>query len=188
MADSHILLPVDPVPGGTKIDAEELTVGVVTVKRERDQISGRGALEIADVRNADPGATDYGIIVRTSLARSPITDALTASALAAGASANLDGTAVGVGKSGKLHKVYVGSTAPCKWAILLRDGAVLISVGVLFTGGISSNDPTREWVPPDKSFDTIVYGNGDENFRVVATNLDGSHAADVYTTIYWDEV
>lgn len=116
----------------------------------------------------------------------PVRDALSSSALAAGASVDLTGTAVAASKTGKLRRVYLASTAGLvKWIIKLRDGAVETNVGVAFT---TQSEPTFQWEPPQDSEDQIVYASGDENFRVTATNLDQENAADVYATIYWAEV
>ena len=46
------------------LDTESLTVGVNTVERERIQVAGAAALEIAAVKDADPAATLYGLVVR----------------------------------------------------------------------------------------------------------------------------
>lgn len=62
MADDFIRLPADG--SGKRVDAESLTVSAQTVYRERDQIAGKAALEIADVKNSDPDAAHYGLVVR----------------------------------------------------------------------------------------------------------------------------
>lgn len=49
---------------GSKLDAEDLTVGSTAVKRERVQIAGSTAAAIQAVNNADPSATAYGGAVR----------------------------------------------------------------------------------------------------------------------------
>jgi hypothetical protein len=46
------------------IDNESLTVGTNTVYRQRLEVAGAAAAEIARVENASPGATDYGLVVR----------------------------------------------------------------------------------------------------------------------------
>jgi len=47
-----------------RIDTEQLTVNALTVQRERMQIAGTVDVEITDVANVPPGASDYGLIVR----------------------------------------------------------------------------------------------------------------------------
>ncbi len=64
MADTTI--PVqNPAVSDSLLDAESLTVSALTVKRERYQIAGASALEIARVVATNPAATDYGLAVRT---------------------------------------------------------------------------------------------------------------------------
>lgn len=54
---------------GTKVlDTEELTVDVTTVQRERVQLSGSAAAEIARVQNSAVAGTEYGLVVRPILA------------------------------------------------------------------------------------------------------------------------
>lgn len=116
----------------------------------------------------------------------PVRDSLSSSALAAGASVDLNGTAIASGKTGKLRRVILASTAGLvKWIIKLRDGATETNVGVAFT---SQQEPTFAWESPQDSEDNLPYGDGNENFRVTATNLDQENGADVYATIYWAEV
>ncbi len=62
MADNIIQLPADST--GKMVDTESLTVGVNTVHRQRFQFAGVAAAEIVRVTNADPVATDYGLVVR----------------------------------------------------------------------------------------------------------------------------
>lgn len=114
-----------------------------------------------------------------------VTDTLSSAALGAGSSVDLDGTAISVASTGKLLGVEVSSTVGCKWEIKTRDGAVLVVIAVFNTA-----HPTlsRTITLPSSDFATLGYGNGDENFRVTVTNLDQNNSADVYATIYWDEV
>lgn len=184
MADNYVQLPVDG--SGKKLDTEQITVGANTVHRERDQIAGTGADDIAVVTDADPSPSVHGLVVRPLNVENPIRSALSTVALAAGASVDLDGAAIASGKTGKLQSIYVSSTVPGKWHIKTRDGAVETTIGVLFTGGLAGQ-PTAEWTPPDKRYDTIAHVGGDENFRVTVTNLDSENAADFYATLYFDE-
>lgn len=184
MADAFVQISADGT--GKRLDAELLTVAGNPVYRERDRLAGEGADDLAVVTDTDPVEVDHGVVVRPINVVNPIRDTLTSAALAAGGSVDLDGTTIASGKIGKLQAVMCASTAGlCKFTIKARDGGVETVVGVLFT---SQDRPTFTWVPPEKQYDTLL-GNGvDENFRVTAKNLDALNAADVYATIYWDEV
>lgn len=54
----------EPASPTKRMDTTELTVAAVVVERERIQLAGAGAAELADVRNVAPGGTDYGQVVR----------------------------------------------------------------------------------------------------------------------------
>lgn len=101
MPDSYIQLPLDGT--GKKLDADQLTVGVETVYRERDRIAGTAATELADVKNTDPTASAYGVVVRTIDVVSPVRNVLSSASLAAGASVNLDAAIIASGKTAKLR-------------------------------------------------------------------------------------
>lgn len=184
MADGHIQLPADGA--GKKLDADSLTVSGQTVYRERDRIAGAADLELADVKTEALGS-HYGVVVRPIDLTAPTRDVLSTAALAAGASATLDGTTIGAAKTGKLVAATLASSAPARWDIQKRDGAVVLTLDTVFTGGLG-DQATAMWRPPDKRFATQA-GNGiDENFRVVVTNLHAVDAADFFSTLYWDEV
>jgi hypothetical protein len=57
------IIQVDPDSTGKKVDTEQLTVGANTVERQRGQVAGALAAEIAAVLNANP-TTEYGLVVR----------------------------------------------------------------------------------------------------------------------------
>lgn len=186
MADSFIQVPVDDA--GKKVDTEQLTVGANTVHRERVQVVGAADTEIARVVDTDPAAADFALVVRQAPAVSPQVDYVTSANLAAGASVDLDGTTIAAASTGKLLRVTVGSSVPCKWEVKTRDGAVEVVRAVLFTGGLVAR-PTDFWRPESKDGVTLA-GNGiDENFRVTVTNLSESAlmTGDVHSTIEWDE-
>jgi hypothetical protein len=182
VVDSFIQLPPDDA--GKKIDADSLTVGSEGVYRERQRIAGIDAAELADVTNTDPATTEYGLITREINSVSPVVDALNSSALAAGSSANLDGTFISASATGKLVQVTVSSSVACKWIIKTLDGAAETTIAVLFTPAFN----TFVWRTAEKDYNTLAYSDGDETFRVTAINLDQDNAGDVYTTIEWDEV
>jgi hypothetical protein len=66
MSDSFLAYQ-NPTTTDKKLDSESLVVGVNTVERERIQLSGASALEIARVLNTTPGVSDYGIVTRPVL-------------------------------------------------------------------------------------------------------------------------
>lgn len=181
MADSTIGLPADGA--GKKLDTEQLTVSGETVQRERDRIAGAADVELAEVKT-EAAAAQYGLVVRPIDLTSPTRSALSSASLAIGASVDLDATTIPASTTGKLIAVDVASSTACKWDIKSRDGAVILTFATIFT---NETRPTEQWRGPDKRFTTLL-GNGvDENFRVTVTNL-GNAAADVYATVYWDEV
>lgn len=188
MADQIVRLPVDGP--GKALDTEELTVSAITVQRERNQLAGAGALEIARVDNTDPGGSDYALVIRDAPPVSLSVDYATSNALAPGASVDLDAATIAAGTIGKLMRVSVGSTVPCKWEIKTRDGAVEVVKRVLFTGGLTGGQPSDSYAPISKEGITLAGAGVDENFRVTVTNLgtQAAEAADVHTTIEWDEV
>lgn len=63
MADSFLPFQ-NPSATDKKLDSETLTVGANTVERERVQITGAIAAEVAAVKNAAPASTLYGLVVR----------------------------------------------------------------------------------------------------------------------------
>lgn len=188
MADQVIQLPVDGV--GKKLDTEELTVSAQTVQRERNQLAGAADVEICRVVNSDPGVTDHGLVVRDAPPVSLSVDYVTSAALAAGASVDLDAATIAGASIGKLMRVLVGSSVPCKWEIKTRDGAVEVIKAVLFTSGVTGGRPSDHYVPASKEGVTLAGAGVDENFRVTVTNLgtQAAEAADVHATIEWDEV
>lgn len=188
MADQFIRLPVDGV--GKRLDTEELSVSGNVVQRERNQIAGVLDTEIAAVLGTDPSAVDFGLVVRQAPPVSPSVDYITSAALAAGASTDLDAAVISVASTGKLMRVDVGSSIPCKWEIKTRDGAVEVIKAVLYTSGLSGGNASRAYVPKSKEGVTLAGAGVDENFRVTVTNLgtQAFEAADVHATIEWDEI
>lgn len=63
MADSFLPYK-NPDTTDKKLDSESLTVGSDTVERERIQIAGKGAAELAEVKNAPPAKDHHGIVTR----------------------------------------------------------------------------------------------------------------------------
>ncbi len=191
MANSFVQIPPDDTsPGSKKLDTWLLTVGANSVHREVDRVGGTNALDIAEVRGTDPTALDFGLVVRQAGPDSIKVDAVTSANLAQGASVDLDATTISAATTGKLLKVLVGSSVPCRWDVKTRDGAVVVTKAVLYTGGFGAT-PTERYVPTSKEGVTLAGAGVDENFRVTATNLAGGPGpvpADVYATLEWDEV
>jgi hypothetical protein len=94
MADA--VVQVAPDSTGAKIDNESLTVGANTVMRQRTEIAGAAAAEIARVRNDPPGIADYGLVVRNIPAgtREPAAQTHVATGAATGVAAEDSGTIV----------------------------------------------------------------------------------------------
>lgn len=63
MADSYLPYQ-NPSTTDKKLDSESVSVGANDVERERVQIAGSGASEIAAVKNTDPASNAYGSVVR----------------------------------------------------------------------------------------------------------------------------
>lgn len=62
MADSYTEL--DSMSGGSKRDAESLTVASNTVQRFRTEIAGSSDVEIVVITNSSPSSTNYGLTTR----------------------------------------------------------------------------------------------------------------------------
>ena len=186
MSNSWIGLPPDST--GKKLDAEELSVSSITVQRERLQLAGILADQIAAILGADPAGDAYGLVVRPVTVVSPATSVLSSTDLAAGTSVLLDGAVIPSAKVGKLIQVTVASTVACKWVIQTRDGVTIVTVDTIMTSGLAGGKPSEIWRAPNKDFTQLIGAGIDENFRVTVTNLDGRNAANAYVTLYWDEV
>jgi len=185
MADSYIQLPADST--GKKLDTEQLTVGANTVERERDQIAGGAALEVADVRNAIPVNTDYGLVVRpvgpiTQYA-DPQTSHVKSLALAPGGAVRLDSAQISAGKTGYPIAFIVSSTVPWQAQLqLVNDGATSADQMVW-----TSEDPTLPEIP--RGVFTVTYSAvvGLDGWSIRVTN-QGHATADFYGTFFWDEI
>lgn len=188
MADGTIGLPADGP--GKKLDTEQLSVGGNTVQRERMQIAGAADTEVARIVSDDPSPTDYGLVVRPlpSISSNAVLSTVSSSNLAAGASVHLDAATIPAATTGKLLQITVASSLPAKWVIKTRDGAVEVIIATIFTSGVTGGRPTDIWGASSKEMVSLAGAGVDENFRVTATNLDKFQAADVYSTIEWDEI
>lgn len=115
---------------------------------------------------------------------SPKVSPLTSTALAAGGSVTVFGTAISA-TTGRLAQVIVASSVPCKWEIATSaNGSTIASTpAVMFT---SAALLTERWTAPHPNYVTRASGGG-ACFAVKITNMDNNNAADVYTTLLWDE-
>ncbi len=187
MADQFIRVPVDGP--GKRVDTEEITVNLLLVHRERNQIAGVGATEIARVLDTDPAGADFALVVRQAPPVNPKADYVTSAALPISTSVDLDASTISAATTGKLMRVIVSSSVPCFWEVKTRDGGVEVIKAGFMTSGVNG-DPTYTFEPFSKDEITLAGAGVDENFRVTATNLgtQAFDAADVMTTIEWDEV
>lgn len=185
MANSFIRLPPDST--GKRTDTELITVDGTQVHRERDQIAGVGADEIAQVKNADPDLDHHGIVTRPITVSGPAGSTASSSSLAAGASVNLDSAVVPNGVTARLMSILVASSAACKWTFKKRSGATEVEMGVMFTSGLAGKEPNAWFVPPDKRFCELAGNGTNTNFRVTVENLDEKNAANVYASFFPDE-
>ena len=115
---------------------------------------------------------------------SPKYSTLTSANLAAGASVTLDAAAITNATTGRLIAASVAASVPLKAEVVTVVGGTPTTRDVMFT---SDAELSRVWGAPHPNY-LRVAGNGANLFRVRLTNLDNSEAADVYATLYWDEV
>lgn len=64
MADDFTILPTDAGNTGDKVDTTTLTVAAQTVVRQRVQLAGGAATELADVKAARPAIAGVGLVTR----------------------------------------------------------------------------------------------------------------------------
>lgn len=184
MSDQSIGLPADGA--GKKLDTEQLLVAAVTVQRERMQITGAAAAEIARILNTDPAATDYALVTRDAPPVSAQTSTGSVLTVSAGSTGSVDSTQLTSGTTGKLLGFAASGSVPFKVELQ----TVLNAVATLRLVKFGRGDDI-EWRAPHKEFITQVESvtAGLDGFRLVFTNMDtGSGSADFYATFFWDEV
>ena len=186
MSNSYIGLPTDGA--GKRLDTEQLTVGAETVQRERLQIAGVAAAEIARVDDTDPLGSDHALLVRPTAAILPRTEYTFSAGLAAGAVASLDSSVIPAGKVGKLLQLAVSSSVAAVWVVKTRDGGVETIRATLYTSGVTGGRPTVFWRTSHKDAVTRAGDSVDTTFRVTVTSLDAKLPADFHATFEWDEV
>ncbi len=174
MSESFIQVPTDA--GGKKVDAEELVVGANTVQRQRVQLSGEAAEDIAVVNKSE------GVNVSLAITSAKRTHSTSAS-LAAGGQADLDAAQITSGLTGKLVQLVLTSSIPFK--AQLKTVTNNSESGALVTW----IDRHVDFTLAHKKFISVAHdgGAGIDTFRVTITNLDTSEAADVYATFFYDE-
>ncbi len=172
--DSFIQVPVDA--GGKKVDADQLVVGVNTVQRQRVQVTGPAATDIARV-NASEGLSTSLAVLSANRTHS------TTASVAAGGQADLDASQISSGLTGKLVQIIISSSVPFKAE--LKTVLNASASGTLVTWINRAVDCTFA----HKKFLTVAHnaGAGIDTFRVTITNLDTTSAADVYATFFYDE-
>ena len=163
--DAGFDLLMDP----TTIDAKAGQVGITRI------LLGASTVDGGFVSTVNP--------LPVAVATTPISEAQSALALAAGSSSTLDFGTISSGLTGKLLAVTVSSTAAGKYVISTRDGAVVVNAATIIADGFT----VQFYRPVSKESVSIAYVGGDENFRVVVTNLDDAQPADFYVTCEWDE-
>lgn len=170
MADNTTL---DPGSGGDIIAADEIG----GVKYPRSKITlGVDGVNDGDVSASNPMPVAWA-------AASLQSSNSTASAVAAGGSTTFNSTEITTAKTGKLLYVRVGSSVPLKVVLSSVEGGVATTkeIGYGWQGNF-------EWRTPSHGYITQAYVAGTDNFRVVATNLDSTLAADISCAFAWDEV
>ncbi len=184
MADQTIGLPFDGI--GKKIDTEELSFSSVTVQRERMQIAGVLATEIAAVLATDPAASAFGMIVRQAALVSSQTSVGTVATVAAGSTGSVDSDQLTSSVTGKL----LGFEASGSAAFRVDLQTVLNGVATTRLTRISRGEGIS-WMTPHKDLFTQVESAtaGFDGFRLLFTNLDtGSGNTDFHGSFMWDEV
>jgi hypothetical protein len=114
---------------------------------------------------------------------SPQFSTVTSASLGAGASVDLDHTAITGGTTGQLMGIDVSSAVPLKVEIKTVNAGTPTTRVVLFT----QNGDYLTWRAPFKTFITQS-GGATSRFRVTVTNRDNNQASDVYSTAFWDQI
>lgn len=111
----------------------------------------------------------------------PTVDTASSSGTAAGASANLDSSEIT--EAEKLWAADVSASVPFKFKIQKVENTVATDVTNLMFG--RANETIR-WTAPHRDFAAHAGASaGTDVFRVVATNMDNSQAADLHAAFYY---
>lgn len=138
------------------------------------------------VRTANTGRLQVDVISGggADTPTNPINNYDTTTAVAAGATDNHDTADFGAATK-KVSKVIFGGSVPIKAELQYVDNgaATTLAVGFSPAGQVSSMEPKHRnyWSR------TFTANAGFDGFRVIRTNLDPSEAADVYSTIMYED-
>ncbi len=138
------------------------------------------------VRTANTGRLQVDVISGggADTPTNPINNYSTAASIAAGATSNHDTVDFGAATK-KVSKVLFGASVPLKVELQYVDNGVATTLAVGFSpaGNIEDMEPKHRnyWSR------TFTANAGFDGFRVVRTNLDPSEAADVYSTIMYED-
>lgn len=138
------------------------------------QLDSQGYLRVKDP-NAGSGSPT-----------SPIREAASTSALAAGSAARVDHSTDLGGLTRKLTQVTISGSRAFKAVIQeTENGAVVQDKDVVFSPG---GGGSVIWTPPHKDYLSTAFSAnaGFDGFSVTFTNLDSADAADFYATFYWE--
>lgn len=140
-------------PGsGELIDVESLTVGANTVLRQRFELAGASAAEIARVMNSAPTGSEYGVVTRSvgtvivqgqqSAAQSGTITTATSTVTVSGAS-NYNLATIGItGTYNGVTAVFEGSPDGSNWFGIQGQRT---DSGVIETGPTTLTNTTRAW-------------------------------------------
>jgi hypothetical protein len=129
-----------PDSTGKKIDNDVLTIGVNEVYRQRIRIAGAAAGELADVRNATPSASDYGLVTR------PVASVLTPAAPTKAIVGRISSEAVAANSS---RKGLVCRNASESWISFGLDAPAVLGSGITL-------DPGGRWEMDEATFTTAA--------------------------------
>lgn len=137
--------------------------------------------------NTDDGLVFSGNPLPVTIADSynPSQTYLSQASVSAGGSTTLDSNNISNTKTGKLIGLLVSSSIPIKIEVRLVNNGIATGNKMVYF----AFDGSWDWKTPGKEFIKVV-GNsnpGNNNFRVVVTNLDILNAADCFISFFWNE-
>lgn len=185
-----------PVSGNVTADTELPAAAALADATANPTVPGVGGFLLGwngttwdRVKTANTGRLQVDVITGggsgSSGPSSPQRSYLTISALAISTRTAMNFTEIGTTLTARLAQLEMASTAICKWELFTVANAVESSTPVVVFFTTSAN-PTLVWTPPHANYVQIAATAGADNFRLYATNLDNSLAADVYATAMWD--
>jgi filamentous hemagglutinin len=174
--------------GQVTLAAGSATIGALTANQTVNVAQMGGVATAMGAGTTSTGtqrvvlATDQtSIPVSTGLSGTVVDDALSSTALAAGANVTLDSTQIASG-TGSLVEVTASSSVALKVEVGTWDGTTFTIKRTFFTSSIT---PSLIYIP--QRYDEIQKATGaTAKFRIRITNMDNANAADVYaSTTYW---